>query len=70
MSNEQRRVADFQAQPEGPELLFRLTALSVVYLAQPNCSPFALQSKKALPAVAIRLVLTGPEYLISADTII
>ncbi|MFC1748642.1 hypothetical protein ACFL2V_07525 [Pseudomonadota bacterium] len=35
---EQRRVAVFQALPEGLERFSRLTALSLAYLEQPNCT--------------------------------
>jgi hypothetical protein len=46
MSNEQRGVALFQAQPEGPGPSFRLTALSVVRLGSLNFSPSALSAEK------------------------
>jgi hypothetical protein len=49
MSNEQSRVAFFQAQPEGPGPFSRLTALSVVYLAWLNCSPSAWLGEKMNP---------------------
>jgi len=41
MSEKQRQVAHFQAQPEGLEPFFHLAALSVAYLEQPNYTPSA-----------------------------
>jgi hypothetical protein len=46
MSNEQRGMALFQTQPEGPGPFFRLTALSVVRLGALNFSPSALSAEK------------------------
>ena len=46
MSNEQRRVALFQGQPEGPGLFFRLTALAVAYIESLYRAPAALLAEK------------------------
>ena len=51
MSEEQRQVARFQAQPKGPGGVplgpfFRLAALLVAYLEPPNCAPSALPDGK------------------------
>jgi hypothetical protein len=46
VSEEQRQVARFQAQPKGLGPFFRLAALSVAYLEQPNRVPSALPDGK------------------------
>jgi hypothetical protein len=46
MSEEQLRVALFQAQPGGLGLIFCLTALSLAYLEQPNHTRSAWLGKK------------------------
>ncbi|WP_369163188.1 hypothetical protein [Candidatus Thiodiazotropha sp. LNASS1] len=60
MSDEQRRVAHFQAQPEGLGLFFHPAALSFAHLARLNLAHSALLGKKTAPAESIGLVLTGP----------
>ncbi|MCG7981667.1 MAG: hypothetical protein JAY90_02830 [Candidatus Thiodiazotropha lotti] len=60
MSDEQRRVALFQAQPEGLGLFLRPAALSFAHLEQPNYAHSALPDTKTDPAGRIGLVLTGP----------
>jgi hypothetical protein len=54
MNDEQRRVALFQAQPEGLGLFFRPAALSFAHSA--------LLDEKTAPAEPIGLVLTGPNF--------
>ncbi|PUB82936.1 MAG: hypothetical protein DBP02_13680 [gamma proteobacterium symbiont of Ctena orbiculata] len=60
MSDEQRRVAHFQAQPEGLGLFFHPAVLSFTHLARLNLAHSALLGKKTAPAESIGLVLTGP----------
>ncbi|PUB89614.1 MAG: hypothetical protein DBP01_09800 [gamma proteobacterium symbiont of Ctena orbiculata] len=60
MSDEQRRVAHFQAQPEELGLFFHPAALSFAHLARLNLAHSALLGKKTAPAESIGLVLTGP----------
>ncbi|PUB79848.1 MAG: hypothetical protein DBP02_21745 [gamma proteobacterium symbiont of Ctena orbiculata] len=60
MSDEQRRVAHFQAQPEGLGLFFHPAALSFAHLARLNLAHSALLGKITAPAESIGLVLTGP----------
>ncbi len=64
MSDEQRRVASFQAQPEGLVLFFRPAALSFAHLARLNLAHSALLGKKTAPAEPIGLVLTGPNWAV------
>ncbi|MET0005957.1 MAG: hypothetical protein ABW087_20320 [Candidatus Thiodiazotropha sp.] len=68
MSDEQRRVAHFQAQPEGLGLFFHPAALSFAHLARLNLAHSALLGKKTAPAESIGLVLTGPRWLIWKKT--
>ncbi len=60
MSDEQQRVALFQAQPEGLGLFFRPAALSFVHVESLHVTHSALLDKKIVPAVHTGLVLTGP----------
>ena len=66
MSDEKRRVVIFQAQPEGPGPFFRPVALSVADVARPHGAPSDLQGKKMDSAVAIKLVLAGPNMAVSS----
>ena len=63
MNDEQRRVALFQAQPEGLGLFFRPAALSFAHVALLHLAHSALPGKKRAPAALIGLVLTGPSEL-------
>ncbi|MCG8023405.1 MAG: hypothetical protein JAZ02_05425 [Candidatus Thiodiazotropha endolucinida] len=65
MSDKQRRVAHFQAQPEGLGLFFHPAALSFTHLARLNLAHSALLGKKTAPAESIGLVLTGPKECIN-----
>jgi hypothetical protein len=60
ISDEQQRVAFFQAQPEGLGLFFRPAALSFAHIVQLYIAHSALLDKKIGPAESIQLVLTGP----------
>jgi hypothetical protein len=55
-----RRVALFQAQPEGLGLFFRPAALSFAHVALLHIAHSALLDEKTAPAEPIGLVLTGP----------
>jgi len=46
MNDEQRSMALFQAQPEGPVLIFHPAALSLAYVEQPHRTRSALLDKK------------------------
>jgi hypothetical protein len=63
MSDEQRRVALFQAQPEGLGLFLRPAALSLAHVAGLHHAHSALLDAKTVPAGRIGLVLTGPSSL-------
>jgi len=54
-------VAVFQALPVGLERFFRLTALSLVHLEQPNDTRDALLDEKSVPAV----VQTKPQHALA-----
>ena len=60
MNDEQRRVALFQAQPDGLGLFFHPAALSFAHVASLHVALSALPGKKRAPAALIGLVLTGP----------
>ena len=60
MSDEQRRVALFQAQPGGLGLFFHPAALSFAHVALLHHAHSALLDEKTVPAEPIGLVLTGP----------
>jgi len=53
MSDEQQRVALFQAQPEGLGLFFRPAALSFAHVATLHLAHSALLDKKIVPAESI-----------------
>ncbi|MCU7807065.1 MAG: hypothetical protein KZQ73_04235, partial [Candidatus Thiodiazotropha sp. (ex Semelilucina semeliformis)] len=58
---EQRRVALFQAQPEGLGLFLHPAALSFAHVAGLHHAHSALLGTKTAPAGRIGLVLTGPK---------
>ena len=60
MSNEQRRVALFQGQPEGPGPFFRLTTLAVAYIESLYGTPAALLAEKMGSGSNNCVVSTGP----------
>ncbi|MCG7978238.1 MAG: hypothetical protein G8D66_06245 [gamma proteobacterium symbiont of Ctena orbiculata] len=60
MSDEQRRVALFQAQPEGLGLFSPPAALSFAHVEELHYAHSALLGTKTAPAGRIGLVLTGP----------
>ena len=60
MSDEQQRVALFQAQPGGLGLFFRPAALSLAHVEWLHIARSALLDEKIAPAEPIQLVLTGP----------
>jgi heme exporter protein A len=61
MSDEQRRVAFFQAQPGGPPLFSRPAALSLAYVASLHGTRSALPDEKTGAVSLIQIVLTGPD---------
>jgi len=46
MKDEQRSLAFFQAQPEGPALIFHPSALSLAYVEPPHRARAALRDEK------------------------
>ncbi len=60
-------MALFQAQPRGLGRFFRLTALSVAYLEQPNRSPSALLNEKSVSSSDKNETSTDPSQILNEN---